>query len=1025
MVDDETPGLVLSESSLSVAEGDSVGDTYTVRLATPPTADVTVTVSGQAGTDVTLGGLSATGTLTFTPTNWNVAQTVTVAAGEDDDAGDDSVTLTHTATGAEYAGVTAELAVTVADDETPQVVLTPASLNVDEGDATGGTYTVRLATPPTADVTVTVSGQAGTDVTLGGLSGTGTLTFTPTSWNVAQTVTVTAGEDDDGADDSVTLTHTAAGGEYAGVTAELAVTVADDETPQVVLTPASLGVGEGDATGGTYTVRLATPPTADVTVTVSGQAGSDLTLGGLSGTGTLTFTPTSWNVAQTVTVTAGEDDDGADDSVTLTHTAAGGEYAGVTAELAVTVADNDRRVVLTPVSLGVSEGDSTGDTYTVRLATEPTANVTVTVSGQAGTDLTLGGLSGSGTLTFTTTDWDVAQTVTVTAAEDDDGADDSVTLTHTATGGNYAGVTARLEVTVADNDRRVVLTPASLSIDEGDATGGTYTVRLASVPTATVAVTVTGQIGTDLTLNGLSTTGSLTFTRTDWNVAQTVTVTAAEDDDAGDDTVTLTHTATGGNFTGVAATLTVTVADDDRGILLTPAVLSVDEGDSVGGTYTVRLAGAPSETTTVTVSGQAGSDLALGGLSGSGTLTFTTTDWNVARTVTVTAGEDDDGVDDSVTLTHTAAGGEYAGVAASLAVTVVDNDRAIVLAPGSLSVGEGDTTGATYTVRLATEPTADVTVTVSGQAGSDLTLGGLSGSGTLTFTPTSWNVAQTVTVTAAEDDDAADDSVILTHTAAGGEYAGVTAELAVTVVDDESAGLVLSVSSLSVDEGDSTGGSYSVRLATPPTADVTVTVSGQAGSDLTLGGLSGSGTLTFTPTNWNVAQTVTVTAGEDDDGADDSVTLTHTAAGGEYAGVAASLVVTVIDDDRRVILSDASLAVDEGDATGATYTVRLATPPTVDVTVTVSGQAGTDLTLGGLSGSGTLTFTPTSWNVAQSVTVTAGEDDDAADDSVILTHTATGGGYAGVAAELAVTVVDDGRRRVGRVGVERVVVECG
>ena len=75
---------------------------------------------------------------------------------------------------------------------------------------------------------------------------------------------------------------------------------------------------------------------------------TDLTLTGLSGTDALTFTTSSWNTAQTVTVKAAQDSYGADDSVTLTHTAAGGEYAGTTATLAVTVNDDDRGIVLTP-----------------------------------------------------------------------------------------------------------------------------------------------------------------------------------------------------------------------------------------------------------------------------------------------------------------------------------------------------------------------------------------------------------------------------------------------------------------------------------------------------------------------------------------------------------------------------------------------------------------------------------------------------------------------------------------------------
>ena len=57
----------------------------------------------------------------------------------------------------------------------------------------------------------------------------------------------------------------------------------------------------------------------------------------MSVTNTLMFTTLNWGTAQTVTVTARDDVDGADDPVTLTHTAAGGDYGGVTTELAVTV----------------------------------------------------------------------------------------------------------------------------------------------------------------------------------------------------------------------------------------------------------------------------------------------------------------------------------------------------------------------------------------------------------------------------------------------------------------------------------------------------------------------------------------------------------------------------------------------------------------------------------------------------------------------------------------------------------------
>ena len=50
-----------------------------------------------------------------------------------------------------------------------------------EGDATGVTYTVRLATQPSATVTVAISGQGNTDVSVD----EDTLTFTTDSWSTA------------------------------------------------------------------------------------------------------------------------------------------------------------------------------------------------------------------------------------------------------------------------------------------------------------------------------------------------------------------------------------------------------------------------------------------------------------------------------------------------------------------------------------------------------------------------------------------------------------------------------------------------------------------------------------------------------------------------------------------------------------------------------------------------------------------------------------------------------------------------
>ena len=223
-----TAGVTISETSLTVTEEDTTGGTYTVVLGTQPTAEVTVTVAGHAGTEVTPTPAS----LTFTTTNWSTAQTVTVTAATDTDTTNDTVTLTHSAasTDSNYSGTTIDsVVVTVEDNDTDGVTISETSLTVTEEDTTGDTYTVVLNTPPTADVTVRVAGHARTVVTPTPAS----LTFTSTTWSTAQTVTVTARNDADTINDTVTLTHraTSTDSNYSGITIDsVVVTVEDNDT---------------------------------------------------------------------------------------------------------------------------------------------------------------------------------------------------------------------------------------------------------------------------------------------------------------------------------------------------------------------------------------------------------------------------------------------------------------------------------------------------------------------------------------------------------------------------------------------------------------------------------------------------------------------------------------------------------------------------------------------------------------------------------------------------------------------------
>ncbi|MGP3775222.1 glycoside hydrolase family 48 protein [Streptomyces sp. SDT5-1] len=91
--------VVASPSQLGVQQGKY--GTFDVNLSTQPAANVTVSVartSGNTGLSVTSGG-----SLTFTPSNWNTAQKVTVAA---DSSGTGAATFTATAAGHSKAEVT-------------------------------------------------------------------------------------------------------------------------------------------------------------------------------------------------------------------------------------------------------------------------------------------------------------------------------------------------------------------------------------------------------------------------------------------------------------------------------------------------------------------------------------------------------------------------------------------------------------------------------------------------------------------------------------------------------------------------------------------------------------------------------------------------------------------------------------------------------------------------------------------------------------------------------------------------------
>jgi hypothetical protein len=162
-----------------------------------------------------------------------------------------------------------------------------------------------------------------------------------------------------------------------------------------------------------------------------------------------------------------------------------------------------------------------------------------------------------------------------------------------------------------------------------------------------------------------------------------------------------------------------------------------------------------------------------------------------------------------------------------------------------------------------------------------------------------------------------------------------------------------------------------VVLVSTPTATVTVPISSSRPSE----GTPSPTALVFDATNWNQPQTVTITGVDDQvsDGAQAYTILTGPAVSDDpmYAGLRAeTLPLTNLDDDPSLVVEGGDDVVTSEDGTSATFTIRLAVPPTDTVTVPL---ASSDAGEGAVSPT-TLTFTPASWNVPQVVTVTGVDD---------------------------------------------------
>ncbi len=748
------------------------------------------------------------------------------------------------------------------------VVKETSGLKTTEAGGTA-TFTIALALKPSADVTIVLTSSKPTE---GNVDLT-KVVFTSDNWDAPQTVTVTGVDDTatDGPQDYTIVTAPAVSADprYNNLDgADVTVTNADDESAGVTVTPTT-GLKTTEAGDeATFTVRLNTKPTADVTIALTTSNDKEGTVSPAS----VTFTAANWNAPQTVTV-KGVDDTVADGTQTYKIVTAPAKstdtgYNGLDPEdVTLTNIDDESPGVRVTPTAGLTTTESGGTaTFTVRLNSKPSADVTIPLSSSKTTEGTVSPAS----VVFTAENWNAPQTVTITGV-DDSAADGNqaftiVTGAATSTDPGYAGVNADdVSVTnVDDESAGFTVTPLTGLVTTESGGSAAFTIRLNSKPNGSVVVGLTSSNVKEGTVGP----AAVTFTADNWNAPQTVTVTGVDDSAADGAQVykVITAAATGTDTSGYVgmnpADVSVTNTDNDTpGFTVGSAVPTTESGGTT--MIAVRLNSQPLGTVGIPVTS---SDLTEGTVSAS--LNFDATNWNVDQFITVK------GVDDFVadgnqgyfvqlgTVTGTDTSG-YVGLnPPDVALSNIDDDSAgvtVTVPPTGLTTTEAGGK-ASFTIKLNSQPTANVTIPLS----SSRTTEGTISPASVTFTAANWNTPQTVTLTGV-DDSVADGNqtyaaIIGATTSTDSAYNGLNpADPSATNTDNDSAGIIVTpTSGLVTTEAGGTA-SFTIVLTSAPTATVSISV---LSSDSTEGTL-GIKAVAFDASNWNKAQTVTITGVDD------------------------------------------------------------------------------------------------------------------------------------------------------------------
>ncbi len=861
------PGVIVNPTQgLTTSETGSSAN-FTVRLATAPSADVTVPLTN---TDTTEFSIAPT-QLLFTSANWNIERTVTITGVDDDLVDGDQLGTIRVepaqSSDASYNGLDGpDVAVTNLDNDTFAIRVSPGAIDVSE-DGSTATVSFSANAAPTSIVSVPVSSSDPTEFSISASS----IRITPENWQTPQSLVVTGVDDEllDGLQTGAIVTAPAESSDarFNGIDPiDVVARNADNESPAIIVTPQSVVTSERGAPQ-SFVVRLNAEPTAPVRIPLGAVDASEWQVLDLA----IVLDASNWQQGRSVIVSPVDDTqiDG-DQTGTLvlqSATSSDTRFSGVDpSDVALTNLDDDGpQILVEPTNLIVSE-TGTSANFTVRLTVAPTAPVQVTLSSSDATEFAVTPVE----LTFTPGNFG-AQTVTVTGIDDSevDGniVGQVVTDAAVSSDSRYHGINPpNVVVTNLDDETAQVLVspPGSIETSE-DGSSAIISVQLSTPPNAPVRIAM-----------GNDDAGEWSLDRTELvfpagiAASQTLTVTGVNDFDIDGDILGVIRLAPAVSddvrYRGIDPPDVPAINRDNdapAAILVSPdGVLETTESGS-SATFEVRLSTEPMASVRILLSNPDTTEWSLD----RSEVLFEPATWRQPRAVVVT-GVDDTIIDPDIEgliglLPAVSSDGRFNGIDAR-DVPVINRNNDFI-APAELrvtavdlSTSEAGDTGRLDIV-LNRAPTGAVPVRIAIETADPGEV--RPAPEVLEFTAANATTMQSVTLRGMDDfiDDGDQNVELIVRVMPGSDpdFVALPAQRYTAInVDNDSAAVMLSLSGPgSVVEGEST--TLGLRLASEPSAPVRIDLQallrapGRPGDvDYTLEPLS----VTIAPTEWNNVQ---------------------------------------------------------------------------------------------------------------------------------------------------------------------------